>query len=54
MNEKLVAIDSGERLTCFGETNDGVITSAGIMPWDCVEGFFCWSGPLGRYLFIPR
>lgn len=54
MKEKLVAIDSGERLTCFGETNDGVLTDAGLIPWEWVEGFWVWHAATGRPMFIPK
>jgi len=53
-NPKLVALDSGERIECCRECNDGVWTDAGLIPWEWVDGFWCWHAPIGRYLFIPK
>jgi len=50
----LVVLTSGERLEFPEERIEGVMTDAGLIPWDEVEGFFVWHVASGRYLFIPQ
>jgi hypothetical protein len=50
----LVQLKSGERLARHEETVDGVVTDAGIIPWEEVDGVWSWNNATGRYVFIPQ
>jgi hypothetical protein len=50
---ELVQLASGERLEAAEQTDHGVMTDAGLIPWDQIEGFWTWSRTIGRRVFIP-
>jgi hypothetical protein len=52
--DTLVELTSGERLAAPAKRDDGVVTDAGLIPWDEVEGFWVWSKTSQRYLFIAK
>ena len=49
----LVQLTSGERLESPEQRDDGVMTDAGLIPWDCVEGFWAFYRPTQRWMFVP-
>ena len=49
----LVQLTSGERLAAPEATDRGVMTDAGLIPWNQVEGFWTWSRALDRRIFVP-
>ena len=52
-NLKLIQLEGGDRLEWDEQTNDGVMTDAGLIPWSWVAGFWCWYAAGQRYLFVP-
>ncbi len=52
-NPTLVVLTTDDRLVSHGDTDAGVITDAGIIPWADVEYFLVWHVATQRYMSIP-
>lgn len=50
---ELIQLTSGERLEAPEVTDHGVMTDAGLIPWDEIEGFWTWSRAIERRVFVP-
>ena len=50
---ELVQLTSGERLEAPEVTDHGVMTDAGLVPWDGIAGFWTWSRAIERRVFVP-
>jgi len=50
---ELVQLASGERLEAPEPMDGGVMTDAGLIPWDEVEGFWTWAPAIARRVFVP-
>ena len=51
--QELVQFTSGEKLEAPEVTDSGVMTDAGLIPWDQIEGFRTWSQTIERRVFVP-
>jgi hypothetical protein len=48
-----VVLTSGERLESPVDTDAGVMTDAGLIPWSEVAGYRVWHAATQRFMFIP-
>lgn len=53
MKETMVQLTSGERLEAPEAQDHGVMTDAGLIPWDQIDGFWCWCESAERRVFVP-
>lgn len=53
MHKELVICTNGERFETRGTTDRGVEFDGGLVPWNEVDGFMCWSSGSQRWMFVP-
>lgn len=53
MKRSYIRLHGGDELYFDRETNDGVWTDAGLIPWDWIAAFYHWSETHNRWFSIP-
>lgn len=53
MNASRIILHGGDELEFDKETNDGVMTDAGLIPWDWITAYRCYSQVHNKWFTIP-
>ena len=50
---KIAILHGGDQIAFDGETDEGILSDAGLIEWHWVAAFLCYHEPTRRWMTVP-